>query len=128
MDSAGQLADDALAFLSRSLRAAQGFSPQPDFLSQDETNLCFKQFLNKPGNDYEKEKKNNKNPTLASLSFRASPLGRVKMICLRVHPVWAQTSAATPHGSNGLSPHESALGPRRQTYVAPASSPSPGIQ
>lgn len=57
MDSAGQLADDALAFLSGSLRAAQGFSPQPDFLSQDETNLCFKQFLSKPGNDYEKEKK-----------------------------------------------------------------------
>lgn len=37
--------------------AAQGFSPQPDFLPQDETNVCLKQFLSEPGNDYEKEKK-----------------------------------------------------------------------
>lgn len=54
MASWGQLADDALAFLSGSLRAAQGFSPQPDFLPQDETNVYFKQFLSKPGNDHER--------------------------------------------------------------------------
>ena len=55
------LADDAFGFSFQGiLEPAQGFSPQPDFLSPDQTHVCFKQLLSQPGNDYKKEKNKTK--------------------------------------------------------------------
>lgn len=52
------LADDALAFPFRNAESQlKDFFIAADYLSPDQTNVCFKQLLSKSRNNYGKEKK-----------------------------------------------------------------------
>lgn len=117
----------------RLLEPTRIFLPQPDFLSPYQTNVCYKQLLSKPGNDYNKEKTKQSQFDLIVIRSLSPRVGQT--ICLGIHPVPAQKFAAA--GFSGIweiletSHHPTSLdlSPQHQrlcsrVYVSPASSPT----